>query len=147
MRAWLVSLFVLLALPGLAAVSEGFRSCAGWTVDANTTELPPCPDRPNCVAGRIAPGARSVTLLALRAAIEAEGGSRIEFESDTLVVATFRSRLFGFVDEAVFLRAGDGSISYRCGACSGYYDFGVNRRRMERIAARLAAPGDSPGST
>ncbi len=48
----------------------------------------------------------------------------------------FRSLIFRFVDEAEF--SFDESarlIHFRSGARTGYSDFGVNRARMEKIAA------------
>ncbi|MFN0316771.1 MAG: DUF1499 domain-containing protein [Burkholderiales bacterium] len=50
--------------------------------------------------------------------------------------AEFRSLIFRFVDEAEF--SFDESarlIHFRSGARTGYADFGVNRARMEKIAA------------
>ncbi|MCB1908364.1 MAG: DUF1499 domain-containing protein [Rhodocyclaceae bacterium] len=121
-----------------ATVAEDYRSCAGWTIGADAQATPPCPDRPNCVAGTIAMGdGRPPGLAELARAALAEPRSRIELHSERVLIASFRSRLFKFVDEAVFVRRRDGSIEYRCAACSGYYDFGVNARRMGRILARL----------
>jgi uncharacterized protein (DUF1499 family) len=46
----------------------------------------------------------------------------------------FRSALFSFVDDVEF-EFDDGAkvIHFRSGSRLGYYDFGVNRRRMENI--------------
>ncbi len=137
----LLAAAVLLGLTGMA---DGYRSCAGWTVSAATTAVPPCPERPNCVAGSLATAA-GPTLAEVAAAALAEPRSRIELRGERVLVVTFRSRLFEFIDEAVFVRHDDGTIEYRCGACSGYYDFGVNSRRMARITARLGARGKAAG--
>ena len=54
-------------------------------------------------------------------------------ESGYLAVI-FRSKVFGFVDEAEFsFDKKGGAINFRSGARSGYYDFGVNRLRLEEI--------------
>jgi uncharacterized protein (DUF1499 family) len=46
----------------------------------------------------------------------------------------FRSKVFGFVDEAEFVfDEKGGEINFRSGARTGYYDFGVNRSRLEKI--------------
>ena len=46
----------------------------------------------------------------------------------------FRSKVFGFVDEAEFyFDEKSGEINFHSGARSGYYDFGVNRSRIEEI--------------
>lgn len=133
---------VAVALNAAAAMAETYRSCAGWEVGGDADAPPPCPDRPNCVRGTIAADSGQAPSLAeIADAALAEPRSRIELRSDRVLIASFRSRLLDFVDEAVFVRRGNGSIDYRSGACSGYYDFGVNRRRMTRILARLASTG------
>jgi uncharacterized protein (DUF1499 family) len=51
------------------------------------------------------------------------------------LAVSFRSRVFGFVDDAEFaLDADRKEIHFRSAARTGYYDFGVNRSRMESIA-------------
>ena len=134
---WLVG--IAIAAAGAIVVADEYRSCAGWRIGADAVALPACPDRPNCVSGTIASiGGRAPSLADVARAALAEPRSRLELHGGRVLIASFRSRLFKFVDEAVFLRRGDGSIEYRCGACSGYYDFGVNARRMKRILARLS---------
>ncbi len=58
----------------------------------------------------------------------------------------FRSALFRFVDDVEFLLDDEGrQIHFRSAARSGYYDFGVNWRRMKEISegylASMAFPG------
>lgn len=49
-----------------------------------------------------------------------------------------RSYLFGFVDDVEFCFVEDAkTIHFRSAARSGYYDFGVNRRRMENVRQML----------
>lgn len=122
------------------AAQDDARSCGGVPVPPDDFTIAPCPGRPNCVEGRLDVGALGADAAwsALKAALLAEPRSRIEQERGHALVATFRSRLFNFVDEARFALEPGGTIHYRSAACSGYYDFGVNRRRVARIAARLA---------
>lgn len=135
-----MAIVATLALVTPVAMADTYTSCQGWEVDSTIRELPPCPDRPNCLRGRwTLPG--QVPMAALQTAVIAEPRSRIELVGERVLVATFRSRLFGFVDEAVFLLGPTGEVDYRSGACSGYYDFGVNQRRMARVAERLARAG------
>jgi uncharacterized protein (DUF1499 family) len=50
------------------------------------------------------------------------------------LAVTFSSKVFGFVDEAEFaFDEKGGEINFRSGARTGYYDFGVNRSRLEKI--------------
>jgi uncharacterized protein (DUF1499 family) len=76
----------------------------------------------------------------LQAIVRSMPQSRIVTADDRYLHAEFRSAAFGFVDDVEFLideRAG--VIHFRSAARIGYSDFGVNRRRMERIRERWAA--------
>ena len=53
---------------------------------------------------------------------------------ETYLHATFKSRVFKFVDDLeLFLDPLSGIISIRSAAQTGYWDFGVNRRRVEQL--------------
>ena len=55
------------------------------------------------------------------------------------VHAKFTSRFFRFVDDVEFCFSDDpGIIHVRSSSRSGYYDFGVNRRRIENIRKKFA---------
>jgi uncharacterized protein (DUF1499 family) len=62
----------------------------------------------------------------------------------TIVAATpsylhveFRSALFRFVDDVEFVPDDSaGVIHFRSASRTGYYDFGVNRKRMKEISDR-----------
>lgn len=114
--------------------------------------LSPCPDQPNCVSTdtadpgrRMAPisfsGSAEAAQAGLLTAIRALPRSAVTRDEPGRVVAEFRSRTFGFVDQAEFvIDAGSGSIRFRSGARSGYWDLGVNRARMEDLARTLNPP-------
>ncbi len=52
----------------------------------------------------------------------------------------FHSLIFRFVDEAEFSFDDDKKlIHFRSGARTGYSDFGINRARMQKIAAAFAS--------
>ena len=67
-----------------------------------------------------------------------------EMKRATIVTATpsylhveFRSALFRFVDDVEFvLDESARLVHFRSASRTGYYDFGVNRRRMEQISDR-----------
>ena len=60
--------------------------------------------------------------------------ARVVEVSDFAIHATFKTRLFRFVDDVVFHFDDTGrQIHYRSASRVGYYDFGVNRRRIEKI--------------
>lgn len=69
-----------------------------------------------------------------RCSIVAEGADFLRAE--------VRSRLFGFVDDLELrLDAVRGVVEVRSAARSGKWDFGVNRRRVEGLWARLVVAG------
>jgi uncharacterized protein (DUF1499 family) len=77
----------------------------------------------------------------LRQAIISLGGS-IESEEQGYMHATFRSSIFGFVDDMEFRQDGD-VMQVRSAARLGWWDLGVNRRRVERLREILGKTGQS----
>jgi len=76
------------------------------------------------------------SLLMIRDIVQDMPGSRIDTISQRYLHAQFRSRWFGFVDD-VHIVLNEGRIDVRSKSRFGYYDFGVNRRRVERISRCL----------
>jgi uncharacterized protein (DUF1499 family) len=55
----------------------------------------------------------------------------------------FRSALFRFVDDVEFLMEDSARlIHFRSASRTGYYDFGVNRKRMKEISDRYLRSAD-----
>lgn len=135
-------LFALVLLSATAMSAHAFTTCHGTTLADPAQVLMPCGDKPNCVSTEHADPERritvptAVTLPRLREAIAAEPRSDIVAEGNNWLIAHFRSRLFGFVDEAHVIARPDGTLSLRSGACSGFWDMGVNRRRVDRLIQR-----------
>lgn len=123
------------------------------TPPAGGGRLMPCPASPNCVSSDDAAPEHHVEALRLRsdparawaalgAVLQALPRTTIVKSGSDRLQAECRSRLFGFVDDLTFeLRAADGVIAVRSAARLGYWDLGVNRRRVETIRARLRARG------
>jgi uncharacterized protein (DUF1499 family) len=66
-------------------------------------------------------------------------GARIAEEKAGYLRAEFRSSLFGFVDDLeLLLDKAAKRIDVRSASRTGYFDFGVNRRRVEEIRKRFA---------
>ena len=111
---------------------------------AVVNRLAPCPDSPNCVSS-LAGDAHYIEPLRFRGAAEEAKKrlvevlrslprARIVEEKPGYVHAVFVSALFGFEDHAEFAFDGEaGLIHVRSAAKSGWWDFGVNRERMEKI--------------
>jgi uncharacterized protein (DUF1499 family) len=110
----------------------------------------PCPASPNCVCSDDASPRHVIASLrftgpvdqawsAAKQAVRALPGTRIISEKDDYLHAESTSALFGFVDDLeLHLRREAGEIAVRSASRLGRSDFGVNRRRVERLRAALA---------
>lgn len=117
--------------------------------------LKPCPSSPNCVSSLTAdPGRRieplpvyesdSVTLALLEKTVRTFPRAAITVRGNRYLKAEFRTRL-GFVDDVEFLLdTKEGVIQARSASRTGYWDLGVNRRRMESIRKAYLQSKKSP---
>ena len=114
---------------------------------AGPDRLSPCPDSPNCVSSQSDDTAHFTEPLhytgnlaeARQKLIGLLGNSKrvrlISAETD-YIHAEFRSLIFNFVDDVEFyFSSEDRIIHVRSASRTGYYDFGVNHRRLERLRA------------
>ena len=115
--------------------------------------LPACPDSPNCVSSLSEDPQRFVAPLRLEgdpqegwarlvARVAALPRTRIVRRTDRSLDAECRSALFGFVDDlSLRLDEREGVVHVRSASRTGYWDLGVNRRRVEglREASQAAA--------
>ncbi|MEJ2221148.1 MAG: DUF1499 domain-containing protein [Desulfobacterales bacterium] len=112
---------------------------------AGPSRISPCPDSPNCVSSQSNDSAHFIEPLrytgnladARQKLIELLENSKhtrlISAETD-YIHAEFRSLIFNFVDDVEFyFSSEDRIIHVRSASRTGYYDFGVNRRRVERL--------------
>lgn len=129
-------------------------SCHGRTPALGSTggRLAACPSSPNCVSSQGADARHAIAPLVtgggdcagamdrLAAVIAAEPRARVVTHEAGYVRAEFTSRLFRFVDdlEAVCDPA-TGRVDVRSASRLGESDLGVNRARVERLRAALAA--------
>ena len=73
---------------------------------------------------------------------KSRGVRLVKIESDYLH-AEFRSPIFRFVDDVEFYFPDDEAIIHvRSASRLGYYDFGVNRRRAERLRSAFDGPAN-----
>lgn len=108
-------------------------------------QLTPCPKSPNCVSTmssdpkRAMPplpyiGASNESLDRLARILKDMKRCKILTTSHPYVHAEFRSAVFGFVDDVEFLFDDKKKqIHFRSASRTGYYDFGVNQKRMKKI--------------
>lgn len=138
------SCLAILVCLGLASCS----SAAGKGLENG--RLRPCPASPNCISSE-APGGDVPPFVVqgedgwerLRLAIVSLGGS-IEGEEAGYLHATFRSRIFGFVDDLECRQDGD-VVQVRSASRVGWWDMGANRRRVEKLRKALSATPPTEG--
>jgi uncharacterized protein (DUF1499 family) len=117
--------------------------------DRAAESLRPCPDKPNCVSSINTEGARSIqpfifecsaararrTLLAVLFAMKR---TTVRIEHRDYIRAEVRTPVFRFADDLEFLFEDHRqTVQVRSASRRGYYDFGVNRRRVESIRRRF----------
>jgi uncharacterized protein (DUF1499 family) len=123
--------------------------CVGHAQDSRSTtpaDLAPCPDSPNCVSTKSKDPDRAMTPLPYIKSGKESMDRLLEIvrsmKRTTIVSATpsylhveFRSALFRFVDDVEFVLEDSARlIHFRSASRTGYYDFGVNRKRMKQIS-------------
>ncbi|WP_447971061.1 DUF1499 domain-containing protein [Nitrospira sp. M1] len=111
----------------------------------NTTSLPPCPDSPNCVSSQsanpeqyIEPFSYSGTPTDAKAKLHAlfknSPRSRIVVDTATSLRVEITSLIFRFIDDVEFLIDDEHKLIHlRSASRTGYWDLGVNRKRMETL--------------
>jgi len=116
-------------------------------------KLSPCPASPNCVSSDAKDTAQLVKPFSFDGSPEQAWNLLIEQvallprvaivkKDDHYLHAECRSRIFRFVDDLEFLlRSEAGLIEVRSASRTGYYDFGVNRARLDRLRQSLLERG------
>ena len=151
------SLMILgfVALFGILPSQGGLASDGGGN---KPTRLEPCPQSPNCVSSLAGDERHAIHPLVYAGALEeardallgvlkaAPRVTLVASEPD-YIHAKFRSRVFGFVDDVeFFFPAGQQVIHVRSASRTGYFDFGVNRKRIEGIRRQLEAAPPATGN-
>jgi len=110
-----------------------------------THTLAPCPASPNCVSSLATDaehfteplyftGDAALAWHRLKTALGTESRLSIVEDTGSYLHAEARSLVFRFVDDIEFVLDPDAAlIQVRSASRTGYSDFGVNRRRVERI--------------
>jgi uncharacterized protein (DUF1499 family) len=116
---------------------------------ASEKQLPPCPNSPNCVSSLatdeghfIAPfkiiGNVEAAWTELKNALISQSRTVITDETGVTLHAQATSLVFRFVDDIdAMLDADAGIIHIRSASRVGYGDFGVNRKRVEKLRSQL----------
>jgi len=134
---------------GALAVTLIMLGCSGKpsaNLGVREGRLAPCPDSPNCVSTQDSDASRRMEALPFLGTLREsrkrilgilQGMERAEIvkATDTYIHVRFTSRVFRFVDDVEFrLDETARVVHFRSASRVGYYDFGVNRRRMGEIA-------------
>jgi uncharacterized protein (DUF1499 family) len=144
----------LFRLPGLikaflpVVVMALASGCAGQPLNKPPV-IEPCPKSPNCVSSisnSTVQGVEPFTYVeqdaktawkAVRAALEMEKRVKIIRETGSYLYAECRT-LLGFVDDLEFMAEPENSLIHvRSASRTGYWDLGVNSRRINRIRDRF----------
>jgi len=116
---------------------------------ATNGRLSPCPKSPNCVSSLSEDKSHYVEPLRYKVSqdetreklisvINSMKRSEIVTAKTNYIHATFKSALFGFVDDVEFSFDDERKIiDVRSASRTGYSDLGVNRRRVEEIRRRF----------
>lgn len=118
--------------------------------------LPPCSPGPHCVSSQAADPGHAVDPWQLRdpaqgwarviALVAAQPRTRIVAQDGHYLHAEVLSPSHLFTDDLELLRAADGRVDVRSSSRVGYYDFGVNRKRVAALRAALAQAGVIAGA-
>jgi uncharacterized protein (DUF1499 family) len=113
--------------------------------------LAPCPSSPNCVSSQMESSKKYIAPLRYNGnakdardrlvnVIKSMNNSDVKTVSDLYIHAVFRSAVFKFADDVEFqIIPEENRIHVRSASRTGYYDFGVNRSRVEEIRKRFNA--------
>jgi len=129
-----VLILIMAALAFLAQKSRQMQPEAGMV----NHHLRPCPEQPHCMCSEPGtPAHQRVEPLkadwpTLREALQRMGGT-IHQDDGHYLHASFRSPLFGFVDDLEARLDKPGLIQIRSASRVGHSDLGANRRRIERL--------------
>lgn len=133
-----IAMIYLLTLP-LMIMNLGAR--------ADSPELT-CPESPNCVSS-LATGKQNIPPFYFDASNLSQAkeklmetlkdwpNAEIISSNDQIIITVFTTPWLKFKDDLILIIRPDGRIDIRSSSRAGYYDFGANRRRVERLRTTL----------
>lgn len=144
-RQYLKQLGILLLLFSSAALAMAASN-------DNISTLKHCPDKPNCVSSLAQPGSDhfveplpfqgdiATAKAVLKKLILEMPRTTVIAEDYNFLHVTFTSKIFRFVDDVQFyFDETQQVIHVRSASRSGYYDFGANRRRVDKIFTQFSS--------
>ena len=154
-RLLLLTVAILVAGIVTGCVMGLFSGKRPESLGVSAGRLAPCKPTPNCVSSQADPSDATHyvvpiavredparTFAALKRVVQANERVNIVADDRDYLYAEYRSRIMGFVDDVEFwLDPHAKLIHVRSASRVGTSDLGVNRERIERIRAQLAAAG------
>jgi uncharacterized protein (DUF1499 family) len=116
-------------------------------------KLAPCPNSPNCVSTQSQDPRHQIDPIPYTTSPEEAKGTLVQIirsmertriirDDPTYIHAEFRTKGIGYVDDVEFTLDQEAKvIHFRSSARLPYYDWGVNRKRMEEIRTAFEATG------
>lgn len=105
-------------------------------------KLSPCPQKPNCVSSQeegdhyTSPIETELSMEEIKKRVLGLDRARLESEGDDYAHITFKSKLFGFLDDVELVKEGN-IVHIRSASRVGYSDMDANRQRVEMIRKLL----------
>jgi uncharacterized protein (DUF1499 family) len=144
-----ISLALVIAVI-LSFIVLGQVSKSGVAPGLTDGKLTPCESKPNCASSEdksdvahylepilISKAISDNLINTIKKEISSMGGS-IQNANTTYLSATFKSDIFGFIDDVEIRIDNEASlINIRSGSRVGYSDRGVNKARIEDLRSRL----------
>jgi uncharacterized protein (DUF1499 family) len=132
----------------MAVILTSASGAGGERLGVTEGKFAPCPDSPNCAStqnGRKGHAMKPLPYLQTREASREKipsilkGMKRTEIVklTESYIHAECRTALWRFVDDVeFFLDETARVVHFRSASRVGYYDFGLNRRRMKKISEK-----------
>jgi uncharacterized protein (DUF1499 family) len=138
---------------GILIIGMMFFSCAGQrpeNLGIHNDQLTGCPEKPNCVSSQdedenhLLPvfryqGEKEAAFKRLKKIITSLDGMTLITENDNYLHIECKSAIMGFVDDLEFYFSKENVVQVRSASRLGYSDFGVNRKRVEKLRELFAA--------
>lgn len=117
--------------------------------DILTMKLKPCPDSPNCVSSQSDSASHHITplpyqssateaMVQIKKIILALPNSKLIQQNDHYLHVEFKTRVLKFIDDVeIVIDDSEKVIHLRSASRSGYWDLGVNRKRIINIQKKF----------
>ena len=128
----------------ISLLTSLLMACGSPTLRQSADRLAACSGAPHCVSSQDADPARRIEPIAytgtragaqqlMVSILRTTADAKIITVEDGYIHATFTTPTVGFVDDLELLFSSQKFIDVRSSSRIGYYDFGINRNRVETL--------------